>query len=617
MNAIDTLANTLLIRLAWTSVQATLLIGALWLLGRWMPRLSPAIRCTLWWLLAAQLLVGLLASTSVRLPLLSSTPHATFVAASTGQQITTSLSNQPMAPSVSVAPPDSAATTIEQSKTIGPLHWQRLLLALWAAGLFVQLLLVARQWQRARIVLRESVPLRDDTLQALCAQQAHALGLRGCPQLRMSSAIASPQVAGLYRPTVLLPASQLLTTEESAMALAHELAHLRRGDLWLVWVPAIAQRLFFFYPLVAWAMREYALNREAACDAQVLQQYRGAPQTYGRLLLRLGVAHPMHSGLAGASPTFQNLKRRLTMLQQTVNDTTPRGRSWLLVMLFAAAGVLPYRVTAAGNQTQGETPAEPGPVAALAVTPAPPPISPPPPLPPVAPLPPPPTPPTPPPPPPPPPTPDLGFDARHVDIDVHSNTSHGFVMIEGDTVMINGDDSDLAAAKQLHGGKGPVLWFRHDDKAYLIRDPNYIERAKAFYAPIKEMARQEGELGAQEGRLGGQEGAIGARQGAIGAEEAQLAAREAVLAAQSGQDSHAAAQEARLAQQKTRDEYRQREAALSQQEAELSKQQAELGKQQKVLSGRMRLTSEKANQQMDQLLDEAVSKGVAQPASLR
>jgi len=31
----------------------------------------------------------------------------------------------------------------------------------------------------------------------------------------------------------------------------------------------------------------------------------------------------------------------------------------------------------------------------------------------------------------------------------------------------------------------------------------------------------------------------------------------------------------------------------------------------------MRLTSEKANQQMDQLLDEAVSKGIAQPASLR
>jgi bla regulator protein blaR1 len=614
MNAIDTLADTLLMRLAWTSVQATLLIGALWLLGRWMPRLSPAIRCTLWWLLAAQLLVGLLASTSVRLPLLSSTPHATFVAASSGQEVTASLSDQPTAPSVFAAP-STPATAVEQSTIVGSWHWQRLLLALWAAGLFVQLLLVARQWQRARIVLRESVPLHDDALQVLCAQQARALGLRRCPQLRMSSAIASPQVAGLYRPTVLLPASQLLTSEESAMALAHELAHLRRGDLWLVWVPAIAQRLFFFYPLVAWAMREYALNREAACDAQVLQQHRGAPQTYGRLLLRLGVAHPMHSGLAGASPTFQNLKRRLTMLQQTVNDTTPRGRGWLLVVLFAAAGVLPYRVTAAANQTQGATPADSDAVAAFA-TPMPP--SPPLPLPPLPPPPEAPLPPTPPTPPPPPPSPpDLGFNARHVDIDIHSNASHGFVMIEGDTVMVNGSDSDLAAAKQLHKVKGPVLWFRRGDQAYLIRDPSYIERARTFYAPIKELARQEGELGAQEGRLGGQEGAIGARQGAIGAQQAQLDAREAELDARSDQDSRTAAQEVRLAQQKSRDEFHRQEAILHQQEGELGKQQAELGKQQKVLSGRMRLTSEKANQQMDQLLDEAVSKGIAQPASLR
>jgi len=617
MNTIDMLADTLLVRLAWTCAQATLLIGALWLLGRWMPRLSPAIRCMLWWLLAAQLLVGLVASTPVRLPLLSATSQAASVATSADQQITamTALVD-PMEPS-EVATSSPTSTTSVATTSVSSPHWQRLLLALWLAGLLVQLLLVARQWWWARTVLRGSAPLHDETLQALCAQQAHALGLRRCPQLRISPAIASPQVAGLWRPIVLLPTSQLLTPEESAMALAHELAHLRRGDLWLVWVPAIAQRLFFFYPLVAWAMREYALNREAACDAQVLQQHRAAPQTYGRLLLRLGVAHPVHSGLAGASPTFQNLKRRLIMLQQTVNDTTPRARGWLLVVLVAIAGVLPYRVTAAGpNQTQGMTQADSG-VQAPATAPMPP-IPPTPPAPPTFPNPPPPAPPMPPPPPPPPPPAlDLGFNAHHVDVDIHSNASRGFVMIEGDTVMVNGDDNDLAIAKQLHQGNGPVLWFRRGDKAYVIHDASYIERAKAAYAPIKELARQQGELGAQQGRLGGRQGALGARQGELGAQRARIAAREAELAAQSTQDSRTAAQEARLAQQAARDEYRRQEEVLREQQVELGKQQEELGKQQKALSGRMRLTSDKANQQMDQLLDEAVAKGIAQVASTR
>ena len=625
MNAIDMLADTLLLRLAWTSAQATLLIGALWLLGRWMPRLPPAIRCMLWWLLAAQLLVGLLVSTPVRLPLLSTASHNVAIArpADLRSTATTPLA-EPMAPSELTAS-SAPSTTAIMSTTTRPFHWRRLLLALWLAGLFVQLLLVARQWLWARTVLRGSVPLHDETLQALCAQQAQALGLRRCPQLRMSSAIASPQVAGLWRPVVLLPASQLLTPEESAMALAHELAHLRRGDLWLVWVPAIAQRLFFFHPLVAWAMREYALNREAACDAQVLQQHRAAPQTYGRLLLRLGVAHPTHAGLAGASPTFQNLKRRLTMLQQTVNDTRPRARGWLLVVLVAIAGVLPYRVTAAGpNQTQGMTQSDSGvQVPAAAPTPPVPPAphnrS----VPPVPPLPPVPAPPAPPPPPPPPapPTPptapDLGFNAHHVDIDIHSNARRGLVLLDGDTVMVNGNDIDYAAVKDLHKGDGPVLWFRRGDKAYLIRDASFIQRARAAYAPMNELARQQGQLGAQQGRLGSKQGALGARQGELGAQQARLAAREAVLAAQSNQDARTTAQEARLTQQASSAEFRRQEDALREQQAELGKQQAELGKQQKALSGRMQLISDQVNQQMDQLVDEAVAKGIAQATSTR
>src|SRR3546814_19920598 len=90
-------------------------------------------------------------------------------------------------------------------------------------------------------------------------------------------------------------------------------------------------------------MREYALNRESARDAQVMQHDQAAPQDYGRLLLRPGVAQPMHAGLAGASPSFHNLKRRLTMLQQTANQPQSRTRGWLLVPLIAPNGRAPGR----------------------------------------------------------------------------------------------------------------------------------------------------------------------------------------------------------------------------------------------------------------------------------
>jgi hypothetical protein len=106
----------------------------------------------------------------------------------------------------------------------------------------------------------------------------------------------------------------------------------------------LAQHAFFFNPVVHLAMREYALAREAACDAAVLSGHRHAPQDYGRLLLQLGVAARPCAGVAGASPTFHLLKRRLTMLQHA---TSPSHAGMLgLSIVVAIIGVLPYRIVA-------------------------------------------------------------------------------------------------------------------------------------------------------------------------------------------------------------------------------------------------------------------------------
>ncbi|HEY2623049.1 MAG TPA: M56 family metallopeptidase, partial [Dyella sp.] len=355
MSALTSLAEVIVSRLAWTSVQAAVLIGIVWLLGRYMPRLPAATRSLLWWLLGVQLLLGLVVATPLQLRLLSPTPAAapaasvvaTFAAPTEYHRSGfAQIADNTAAPTTDA----SASQVAVATPTAGePAHtnWKLVLFALWLAGVLVQIVLAWRQWLEARSVIRQSRPLHDPALHAACAAQAKAMGLRHCPSLRVSPSISSPQVTGLWRPTVLLPAQQCLSADESALALGHELAHLRRGDLWMGWVPALAQRLFFFHPLAAWAMREYALHREAACDAQVVQQHHAAPQDYGRLLLRLGVAHPLHAGLAGASPTFNNLKRRLTMLQHSAQDTTSRTRAWLLIVVVAAAGVLPYRVTQA------------------------------------------------------------------------------------------------------------------------------------------------------------------------------------------------------------------------------------------------------------------------------
>ena len=617
MHALDSFAALLLTRLAWTSLQATLLIGALALLIRLRPGLPAATRCRLWWLVAAQLLLGLCWHVPLQLPLLTQQaaggPGVAELTGASAADVPLRLEGLPQHSWAAMpTPADKPLASVR--------HWPALAVGAWLAGLLALLPSIVRQARLARRWRRESSPLHDAAMQARCRRRARELGLRRIPQLRISDAITSPQVLGWHRPAILLPAGSLLTAQESAMALDHELAHLRRGDLWLGWLPAITQRLFFFHPLVAWAMREYALNREAACDALVLQQPGTAPQAYGQLLLRLGVARPLHAGLAGASPTFDNLKRRLTMLQHV--DTLPRRQPWAgwLIVLIAAVGVLPYRVTAASP--------EPVRVAATTAPPPMPPLPPTPretlpPTPPVPAMPPPPTPPLP-PPPPAPPTPPLpppeshGLRARQIDIDTHPNAGEGFALLDGDSSIVSGSDADLAAVRRLQQGGQPLLWFRRGGKAYLIRDKALLERASRIYAPVTALARQQGELAGNEAGVAGLQAGLAAQDAAFAQEHAAAAQQQAEMAARVA--TRAAAKLNTDARQSglhaQRRQIGEAQSRLDQRHA-LEQMQSQFERRQQAIERKQEQAKQAAAQAISELLDEALAKGVAQAVSPR
>jgi hypothetical protein len=443
--------------------------------------------------------------------------------------------------------------------------------------------------------------------------------MRRAPDLRISDAIVSPQVTGLWRPVVLLPSEQTLSHDELAMAIAHELAHIHRGDLWLGWVPVLAQRLFFFHPLVNWAMREYAIYREAACDAQVLQRHDATPQHYGHLLVRLGVVNPMHSSLAGASSTFLHLKRRLIMLQQS--ETRPRTQGWLLVAAVALIGVLPYRVTAARSE-QASTSSQSQPAAGAYAIPALPPHPPIPashPVPPAPPaLPTPPSPAVPPPPPPPAPT----FNATNVHINTQAHANHGFVLLDGDTVIVQGSDADLAQAQRLDHGNTPLLWLRQNNKSYLVRDKNVIRQAEDIYAQTVQVAQAQGELAGKQGELAGQQAGLAARQADLASREADAEGRRAAIETQrtalssrsqdSSGDVASLEGELRGIDQEQADIQRESKA-IDQQAAALSKQEAELTQRETAMSKQEQQRSQERDRQLDRVLSDAIAKGLATP----
>ncbi|EMT5438039.1 transmembrane BlaR protein [Stenotrophomonas maltophilia] len=658
-----TMLIPMLERLGWTSLQTVLLVALVYGLCRALPSLSAATRCRLWWLVSLQAVLGLFWSQPLQLAWL---PAPQAVAMTATEVVTETL--HPLAPQASAQV--LAAMPMPAADVPAVAWWAIALAALWLSGVLLMALRTFGEWRRCRALLAAAYPCEDQALVQALQLASDAHGVRPAPRLWMSTQVDSPQLVGPFRPVLLLPAGDnALQGDALDLALTHELQHLQRRDLQWGLLPALAQHLFFFHPLLRLSVREYAQAREEAVDAAVVGQHGASRQAYGRLLLQLGVAPQPHLGVASAAPSTTSLKRRLLSLQS--HRSCPRLLAMALTAAVVVVGVAPMRLVAAPVP-----PAPPAPPAAPKAVVPPPPAPKVPPAPPmsarapavpVAPA---------------PPAepadveelsgPDDADVAVDVDVDVDpgidggrstsrssSITTYGrldlgqspsqaFVLVDGDSTFANGGIDDVTLArKQL--GKGPALWFRQGDKRYVVRDPMMIQTLQRAYSGAVDLGRQQSELGRQQSALGREQGELGKQMGEMGrlqSEEARRIALAAAEAARNAMAAHdinreAAAEAAKAARGATSDIAVAREAAreaaaeahramqearseaaqsgrtrdmqrLARQQSELANRQAALGSQQAALGERQARVHAQASQQAQQVIARALASGKAE-----
>jgi probable HAF family extracellular repeat protein len=324
--------------------------GGLFILGvgafcRLVPRLPASVRAGLWWLACLKLVFDLFWAAPIALPLLPA--HA--VRLTPAVQINAALPFTARSPVAAVSGgrasftpkrSDSRPTPDAQGPRFSPPLG---LLVCWLAGVSVFLLTMLRQGVHLARTVRaaSTAPLAGVDPDALAA----ALGLRCALRVLQHPACRTPCVTGWLRPAILLPPdlAQTLTTEELRLTLAHEMAHVRRGDLWLALLPALARALFFFHPLAWWASAEWGAAREEACDALALGATGASTVRLAHLLLRVASGETRAPAL-GLSPGYHGLRRRLIGLTRGGNESRSLAR-WLLAC--ALPLLLPWRLTAA------------------------------------------------------------------------------------------------------------------------------------------------------------------------------------------------------------------------------------------------------------------------------
>jgi beta-lactamase regulating signal transducer with metallopeptidase domain len=348
-------------RACWQGGLALLLV---WAVCRAFHRLPARAKSWLWRLAYLKLLVAFLCAAPIALPLL---PRETPRPEGEAQRPLSSAPVEIPSPAVPFAEPAMAAQPTASASAVAlpsrldsapPVHirpnaasW---LLLTWCLGVGWFGIGAWRDLRRARLLLRGCAPVADPALLQCCAELAGALRLRAVPSLLMTDAIASPLLLAGSGPVIVLPSALAAgsSLEHLRLMIAHEMAHLKRFDLWWVWLAVAGEGLFFFHPLLWLARREWRLTQEMACDEMAVRLTRVPASTYGEMLVGVA-ALKLSSRLEpilvtlGLTETKEMLARRLNAMKLIkLNSTKAMALAAAAILVVAAAAVLPWRLVA-------------------------------------------------------------------------------------------------------------------------------------------------------------------------------------------------------------------------------------------------------------------------------
>jgi beta-lactamase regulating signal transducer with metallopeptidase domain len=320
--------------LATYALHSTLVLAIAWTLSR-------AVRSLPWrdlfWKVA---LAGGVATATVQLGALALLPPAAELPA-TAQA----------AHSAAVAPWDAAAAgPVSHRVVLAPSAvarvagegWALFLVAAWAVGAVWRLAALGRGRRRLLRALGPRTPLCDGPYAATLERLRRQAGVRRRVRLTSSPLLQTPvALAG----EVCIPEGSFerLTSEQQESILAHELAHVMRGDPRWFALGEVVRAVFFFQPLNGTAMRKLKENSEFLCDDAAVRQTgkQGAlAECLAELAARVAAPRPSFGTALGGERGSLLVQRVARVLSAEAGRAGPVPRAASALAALAMMGVV-------------------------------------------------------------------------------------------------------------------------------------------------------------------------------------------------------------------------------------------------------------------------------------
>ena len=239
---------------------------------------------------------------------------------------------------------DAAATSIP---------WYAWGILAWLAGGILYLLWCVISHTGVRLLVRQARPA-DKMWMALFDRMSHELEVGRSVRLLESNRLQAAMTAGIVNPVIVIPAdTDGWSADRRRLVLSHELAHVKRWDALTETFALFATALYWFNPLVWYAVKQLRIERETDCDNAVLRM--GAkPSDYAELLMDIAAdlgTSPKPVWQLSTISQSSNLKDRLmNILNQKINRNRGNVKSALLTGVLVLAPILAHiRVNIVGN----------------------------------------------------------------------------------------------------------------------------------------------------------------------------------------------------------------------------------------------------------------------------
>jgi len=203
-----------------------------------------------------------------------------------------------------------------------PFSWWQVGASIWLMGVLCVIGVALLQGRRLRKRVRKEHRLASSSVLDLLEECKQRMRVSARIDVLESPHVDGPALLGFLRPRLLLPHALLdsASRDELRYVFLHELAHLKRRDIFTGWLAYVLMAVHWFNPVLRWARRRYAADRELACDACVLSALeRDERCAYGHAILdqyERSRSSAWSPGLAGVLDGNTNIERRITMINR-------------------------------------------------------------------------------------------------------------------------------------------------------------------------------------------------------------------------------------------------------------------------------------------------------------